>query len=748
MSWPTLADLARLPLPGTEAPTTVRFAPDGSALTYLLAPPGSLVASLWRHDLATGERTLLAGPAPETEHDETLSLEERLRRERRRTGTLGVSEYQWLLRAEVPTLLVPMSGRALVAVGEETVLGPARPVPGIEEASAVVGSADGRWIAHVREGDVWITPLDGGGEARRITADAEDGVTNGLAEYAAAEELDRFEGMWSSWDGQHLAFAHVDERAIPRMVIPHVAEGAASHEEHRYPFAGGPNARVSLRVAEVADVAADAAAAPAAFVEVPLPQPDDEYLARVVAHPGGGWLVATMPRHQRELRWSHLAADGTVRLLWAEPGNPWVNLDDVTRVLADGRVLRATAAGGFRHLELRGPDGEDPRPLTAGEWVVTGLVQVDEARGCAYVIGTRDGPTERHLYRVPLDGTAALADPERLTQGAGWHDIALSEDGTRWADLHSDPSRAPCLVAHDLVESARLAAPEIVGPPMTADDLGAVPPELLSLLAADGITRLDAALYRPAAPAGSPPPCVVWVYGGPRAQYVRRSWDVTVHPLRQYLARAGVAVLVVDNRGTYNRGVDFERLLLGRLGSAEVDDQAAAVAQLAVRGEIDIGRVGITGASYGGFMTLRAMALRPDLFRVGVAVAPVTDWAGYDTTYTERYLGLPEEGAEAYRWSSALELAKLITGRLLLIHGAIDENVHLRHSLRLVDALQAAGRDVELVVLPRDRHRTRSASGLATRDRRTVRHLLDGLGVPLPDEDEAAQVAAQAATGS
>jgi dipeptidyl-peptidase-4 len=157
--------------------------------------------------------------------------------------------------------------------------------------------------------------------------------------------------------------------------------------------------------------------------------------------------------------------------------------------------------------------------------------------------------------------------------------------------------------------------------------------------------------------------------------------------------------------------------------------------------------VGITGASYGGFMTLRAMALRPELFKVGVAVAPVTDWTGYDTAYTERYLGLPGAAPEAYRESSALEVADRISGRLLLIHGAIDENVHLRHSLRLVDGLQATGRDAELVVLPRDRHRTRSATGLATRDRRTVRFLLDGLGVPLPEELRS-EDGAQAATGS
>ncbi len=742
MSWPTLADLARLPLPGTEAPSNVRFTPDGSSLTYLRANPGSLVASLWRHDLASGERILLAGPAPESEHDDTLSLDERLQRERRRTGTLGVTAYHWLPRAAAPTLLVPMGGRALVAVGDEAVRGRMRPVPGIEGAAAVIGSPDGRWIAHVCDGDLWLTALSGKGGARRVTQDADDGVTNGLADYAAAEELDRFDGMWWSWDGRHIAFARVDERAIPRMVIPHVegSEGPEAHEEHRYPFAGGPNARITLRV-----TATDGRG----FVDVPLPGEDDEYLARVVADPRGGWLVATMPRDQRELRWSSLATDGSLRRLWTEAGDPWINLDDDTRPLSDGRIVRTTEASGFRHLEIREAAG-GARQLTGGPWSVTALAHVDEARGVAYFMGTRGGAAQRHLYRVPLDG--ASSEPERLTHEPGWHDVTFSDDGTRWADVQSDLDRSPWVTLYAVDSLAGAAteagAVQVVAPRITAAELGVRPPDLLSLVAADGTTRLEAALYRPAQPAADPPPCVVWVYGGPRAQYVRRSWEVTVHPLRQYLARAGVAVLAVDNRGTHNRGVEFERLLRGSLGTAEVEDQAAAVKQLADDGEIDLRRLGITGASYGGFMTLRAMALRPDLFRVGVAVSPVTDWASYDTAYTERYLGLPGDEPEAYRSSSALELAGRITGSLLLIHGAIDENVHLRHSLRLVDALQAAGRDVELVILPKDRHRTRSASGLATRDRRTVRHLLEGLGVPLPEGLRTASEFAQAATGA
>jgi dipeptidyl-peptidase-4 len=209
---------------------------------------------------------------------------------------------------------------------------------------------------------------------------------------------------------------------------------------------------------------------------------------------------------------------------------------------------------------------------------------------------------------------------------------------------------------------------------------------------------------------------------------------VTAYPLRRYLAQQGAAVLVVDNRGTADRGVAFEAVVDGQIGGAELDDQVAAVRQLAARGEIDASRVGITGGSYGGLMTLFALARAPATFRVGVAVSPVTAQEGYDTAYTERYLGTPASNPEGYRASSPLTCAADLEGQLLLIHGAIDENVHLRHSVRLVAALQVLGHDVELVVLPHDRHRARTRDGLRTRDRRTVSHLLEGLGLPLPAE--------------
>jgi dipeptidyl-peptidase-4 len=208
---------------------------------------------------------------------------------------------------------------------------------------------------------------------------------------------------------------------------------------------------------------------------------------------------------------------------------------------------------------------------------------------------------------------------------------------------------------------------------------------------------------------------------------------MTIHGLRQYLAQAGAAVVVVDNRGTWFRGLAFESAVNRRMGRNEVADQAAALRQLAAAGKVDLARVGIVGGSYGGFMTILAMALEPDLFSTGVAISPVAEWTGYDTAYTERYLGLPPDNPGGYLESSALSHVAKVRGDLLLIHGTADENVHLRHSLRLVEAFRQAGREVELVRVAEQRHRMRG-DAIRERERRTIAHLLRGLGLPFSDE--------------
>jgi dipeptidyl-peptidase 4 len=713
----TLEEVARRPEPGLDAPSSAVFAPDGRSITYLWSATGSLVQSLWRHDLARGERTEIAIPRPETTREETLSRADHLERERSRTTALGVTAFAWATDAPKPTLLVPMSGRLFVAWGEEAETG-VHEVAGVRGAHGPLLSPDGSLVSCTIEGDLHLVPVRGGAP-RRITHDAQPGVFNGLAEFVAAEELDRLVGTWWSADSRSLAFAHVDERRVPPLTIAHRAGSEPVEEVHHYPFPGGPNARVELRIAAIDGSEVQA---------VDLGMHDDDYLARVVADPAGGWLAAVLPRDQRSLRWHRVGADGSSAHLWTEAATPWINLDDDTRVLPDGRILRSTERSGFRHLELRSADGELERTLTAGEWVVTGVVAIGASRGEVLFSATHDGVLERHLYAVPLDGPDPISDPERLTAEPGWHAVTADRDGERWVDTWSDLEHAPQVTVTDRAGTATL----IHASSATASQAGLAPPETVEVIAADGRTPLHAAIYRHA-PGGGGRATVVWVYGGPHSQYVKHAWEMTIHGLRQFLAQSGATVVLVDNRATGFRGLEFESAVDGRMGWNEVADQAAALRQLAGRGELDLTRVGIFGGSYGGFMTIMAMALEPGLFSTGVAVAPVAEWSGYDTAYSERYLRLPRDNPEGYRASSALTHAGEVRGDLLLIHGTADENVHLRHSERLVDAFREAGREIELVTLPEQRHRTRGPA-ILERERRTIAHLLRGLGLPLPEE--------------
>jgi dipeptidyl-peptidase-4 len=701
----SLDDLVRQPLPGMDAAGRIEFVPGADAISYLQSSDGSLVRSLWHHDLATGERRLLAGPIAEAEREETLSRDEELRRQRQRTVELGVTDYAWASRAERLTLLVPLAGRLFVAIGAE----PVRQIAGISGVQAARLSPDGRRIAYVVAGDLWAVPVEGG-SAVRITDDAAEGVFNGLPEFVAAEELDRPDGLWWSEDGSWLAYAHVDERGVPPFVIPHWGENAAEVEVHRYPFAGGENVRVSLHV-----VNAGGRGQATTGIEI------EGYLARVVAHPDGGWLVAVLSRDQRSLRWSVLSHDGSARELWAETSDPWLNLDDDTRVLGDGRIVRSTESGGFRHLELRSGDGGIERTLTVGDWAVTGVVQVDQELGAVLFVAGRDGVLERHLYSISLEG----GEPIRLTDEHGWHDVVASADGRRWADTWSSLEHGPRVTVRGRDRGGSIV---IHDSGIDADRIGLAPPELMELTAADGVTPLHAALYRPDATWG-PPPLVVSVYGGPRSQRVMNAWALTVDLRAQWLRQRGIGVLVVDNRGTSGRGLAFEAALAGRMGGVEVDDQATAVRELVRRGDADAERIGLYGWSYGGYMTLVCMAREPQLYRVGVAGAPVVDWDGYDTAYTERYLGTPAANPDAYRESSVLTRAGDLRGQLLVVHGLLDENVHFRHTARLLARLAELGRSVDLLLLAGERHGPRGRSALALRERRTLEFLSRHLGV-------------------
>jgi len=704
----TIADVARLPRPGSVVPARAEFTPDGRGITYLFSEEGNLVRSLWHYDIATGERRVLAGPPPSSTSESSLSREEELRRERARLRELGVTDYQFAPEANPPVLLVPGPSGLSLSIG----YAPLAACSGTDDANDPQLSRDGTHVAFVRDGDLYVLPV-AGGAPRRLTADAEDGLTNGLAEFIAQEELDRDHGFWWSPDGRSLAYIRADSRHIPSYPIVHQGKGEVDIEYHRYPFSGQPNAVLELGMVDVASGVTS---------WMDLGPDPDIYIARAGWRPDGVLTAQILSRDQKTLRLiAFERSNGQPRLILEERGEPWLNLSNDARFLKTGELLWSSERDGFRHLYLYDAGGREVQQLTAGEWVVTHVVGVDEARRLVYFVGTKESVLQRQVYCASLDG----GESTQVTSGEGVHGAVLSPGGDWLIDSHSSTRAAARIVLRDAAGTERAVLFE--QPEATSEALGLRPPEFVTLQADDG-ALLYGAIYRP--PNLEPAkryPVVISVYGGPHVQRVLDDWSLTADLRAQFLAQEGFVVFKLDNRGGFNRGLAFEAALAGRMGTVEVADQLAGVRYLASLSYADTGRTGIYGWSYGGYMTCMALMKAPGVFMAGVAGAPVTDWDGYDTGYTERYMGTPQSNPEGYFESSVLNHVRDLAGRLLIVHGMVDENVHFRHTARLVRALAEAGKDYDLLIFPEERHMPRSQSDLEYEERRIVQYFRDHL---------------------
>jgi dipeptidyl-peptidase-4 len=534
--------------------------------------------------------------------------------------------------------------------------------------------------------------------------------------------MGRYEGMWWSWDGSAIAFAEVDETHIPVYRIEHQGKPLPSHEDHRYPFAGTANAKVRLFVVS-------AEGGTPSEMDVGMEGEPEVYLARVHWMPDGRLLAEIENRAQTRLDLVQLdPRTGARELLLRETSSIWINLHHAfhafeaeTGPLAGG-FLWASEASGYRHLAVHGRDGKPLRALTSGDWMVDGVVGVDEDENRVYFTATRDGPTQEQLYRVPLSG----GEIEKLTREPGSHQISMDRDHRWFIDYWSDLSTPPRITLHDAETGEKLYDVPTERDPRI-DELRLRPPRLETLQSRDGVT-LHAALYEPSGP--PPYPVLVSVYGGPQGQDVRDSWDETIDLRAQYYRNRGYLVFKLDNRGSARRGLAFEGALRHDMGNIELQDQVDGVKWLVEQGLADPERVGIYGWSYGGYLAAMALAKAPETFRAAVAGAPVSSWDGYDTHYTERYMGTPQANAEGYRRSSVLEQVGAIRGRLMLVHGLIDENVHFRHSARLVDALIAARKDYELLLFPNERHMPRAEKDRVYMERRIAEFFERALSGP------------------
>ncbi len=667
-------------------PTKPVPSPLGDRVYFLRSGPTDRNQKLYVFDVATGVARLFVDPAA-LGASRALSREEQARRERQRQTERGITSYEVSAAGDV--ILVPYSGDLYVvdAASARSRRLTETPEPEIDPDL----SPDGSRVAFARGGALVVIDVATGLETVLVRSD-DPNIEYGIAEFVAQEEMDRSTGHWWSPDSRRVALTEVDSRGVPTFRVPDFNDPVGEGSVSPYPKAGDPNAVVRLGVV-------DAGGGEIAWLDL---GDDVEYLARVHWAPDGASLwVETQPRSQKRLDLRHvdLAADttGAATVVLREEAPDWVNLHDDFRFLGAGETfLWSSERTGHRHLEVVRADGKRERTLTSGEWDVTSVVDVDEGRGEVLFAATTDGLLERHLYRVPLAG----GDVERITVEPGWHGAAFHDaEHDLFVESFEDERtaarqrvrRRDGTLAGELPSSAFVPPVEETGPL----------PEFFTMTA-DRDLRLDLRVVRPrAGESRARLPLVLYVYTGPGSQQVLRRWPGERGLVDAWLARRGFVVARVDARGVSARGHASEAIFAGRLGDAELADQVAGVHALIERfPEIDPERVGIWGWSYGGYMTLMALLRAPDVFRAGVSIAPVVDWRGYDTHYTERYLGLPSENAAGYDSSSVLTYVTGLEGSLTLVHGVGDDNVHFRESMTLVNALVEVGKQFDLMVYP------------------------------------------------
>jgi dipeptidyl-peptidase-4 len=685
------------------------WTPDGKALSYFETKGSGKEArtELWVMDAANGERRLLVAS---DKLESILPVDTSRPTQATGLGRRAPSQYQWApdgagILFQSPTALAwldvkSQTTRTLVS-GKATLVDPKI-------------SPDGRNVSFVRDHNVWLVNLADGKE-RAVTQGGTEEIRKGELDWVYPEELDIKTAYWWSPDSSAIAYLEMDERKVSQYPLVDFSSPSGEAEMERYPTAGGANPIVRVFVASLTAVeprAMDAGAETDIYVPRVNWLTDSKHLA-----------IQRLNRPQTAL--DLLIADSTTgktRTILSENDANWINVSDDLYFLKDGkRFLWSSERSGYRHLYLYDLEGKQLAQLTKGEWEVSAVDAVDEAKGLVYFTATEKSPLERHLYRLALDGTGFT----RLTKDEGTHAAVLAPNATAFYDTYSNAATPP---RQDLyrADGARLAT---INENKIAElaDYHLSPMEFLTVKSRDGV-QLNASIIKP--PDFHPQtkyPVLVYTYGGPHAQVVRNGWGGANFLWHQLMAQKGYIIFSLDNRGSGGRGHPFETPLHFRMGAQELSDQRDGVQYLKALSYVDSNRIGVWGWSYGGYMTLHAMFEAGGDFKAGFAGGPVTDWRYYDTIYTERYLGLPQKNEKGYQDSSPVKYASQLKGKLLIAHGTGDDNVHFANTLAVINDLIEAGKYVEVLAFPGRGHGVSDPPARRVLMQRVMQFFLDNL---------------------
>jgi len=678
----------------------LRVSPDGARVTFLRGrPDDQFQLDLWEYNMKDkSERRLV--DSKQLVPNEVVSPEEQARRERTRTANLnGILGYSW--SPDGKQLLVPIGGDLYLVDA-------AKPEAARKVATGNVAdpkiSPRGRYLSFVRKQNLFVIDLTTGAE-KQLTSDGGGTIFNGEAEFVAQEEMGQRTGYYWAPDDSAIAYKRFDEAPVPVVKRFEIFADRTTVVEQRYPAAGDPNVLVDLMIVSPTT---------GAQRKVELGTNKDIYLVRADwSADSGELLYQIQTRDQKRLDLIAVnAATLAQRTVLTETSPTYVMIhDDLHFMKGSKTFLWSSERSGRNHLYLYDMSGKLRRQLTKGEWGIDNVLAVDEKAGRVYVASNRDAVVDKQVYAVALDGGNA-ARPQRVTKGDGWHDASFSKNGAVFVDTFSDPSTPPQVSIRKpdgaLVEW--LAQNKVEGDHPYAKYLpDHLKTEYGTLKANDGQT-LHYSMIKPAGfDAGKRYPVYLSTYGGPHSQHVQRKWG---NNFDQFMAQQGYVVFRLDNRGSWRRERKFTDATFLSLGKREVEDQITGIDWLAAQSFIDPKKIGVFGWSYGGFMSLRLLSAASDKIAAAVSVAPVTDWALYDTHYTERYVGAtPQGNPQAYKDSGVFAHIDGLKSPLLLVHGMADDNVLFSNTTRLIDELVNRNVQFDLMTYPGAKHGISSRPG-------------------------------------
>jgi dipeptidyl-peptidase 4 len=555
-------------------------------------------------------------------------------------------------------------------------------------------SPDNKRIGFVRDNNLYVMDLVEAKE-QPLTTDGNKDIFNGRLDWVYEEEIygrGVTQSYWWNPQGTEIAFLRLDDSKVAEFTVTDDIPLYQRQEHTKYPKSGTPNPTVKLGVVTVGS------ATTTQWVELATYEPQEFLITRVGWTPDGRQVIFQV--QNREQNWLDLnvatSATGKVQRLLREESKAWVEVVELPEWLPDNTFIWQSDRSGWRHLYHYNREGKLLAALTQGEWEIKEFYGTSD--GWVYFSGSKDSPINNDLYRLRLDNRELV----RLSTTAANHSASFNPQHTAYLENRSAymmPIQTRLYQANGqmirAINENKVAA-------LSEYKLGSV--EFFRIPTRDGF-KMNALMIRP--PNFDPNkkyPVMCYTYSGPGAPSVRNAWLGAMSMWHQMLASKGYVVWICDNRSATQQGVQSAQPIYRNLGELELADLEDGIAWLKQRHNfVDGSRIGLWGWSYGGYMTAYALT-HSKTFKMGIAGAPVTDWRNYDSIYTERYMGLPKNNPEGYRRSSVIEAAAQLHGKLLLIHGTIDDNVHLQNSIQFIDALQKAGKQFSFMVYPQSRH--------------------------------------------